>query len=327
MRFSRRGVMIAAAGALTATAGPARAAPAPLAPALLEGRAFGATWRMVWPGGAEAPRVRAAIEAVVASVDAAMSPFRAQSEISRFNRTATTDWQALSDETCAVVREGLRVAALTSDAFNPTIGPVVGRFGFGPIKGAPVGGSGDIAVRDGAVRKRLPGLSLDLCGIAKGHALDRIVAACKGLGLADFLVELGGEVHAAGRHPAGRAWRVGVETPGMGASDLHCAVALAGAALATSGSAVNSYRHGGRRYSHIIDPLTRQPADTALASVTVAAPTAMEADALATALYAMGPQRGPDFAESGGIEALFLVEDGETLRAETTSGFSARIVA
>jgi thiamine biosynthesis lipoprotein len=323
MRFSRRGLMISATAVFAASVTPAWSASS----GILEGRAFGASWRLVSAGGLNERIVRDAIEAVVESVDAAMSPFRADSEISRFNRTVTADWQVISAETCAVVREGLRVAGLTHGAFNPTVGPLVGRFGFGPIKGPVVGAPSDIAVRDGVVRKLQPALSLDLCGIAKGHALDRIVVALTDLGLTDFLLELGGEVHASGRHPAGRDWQVGVERPGMGAGGVQCVVALGGMALATSGDAINSYRHGGRRYSHIIDPLTRQPTDTPLASVTVLATTAMTADALATGLYAMGPERGPAYAEGAGVEALFLTKDGDTLRAITTAGFGARILA
>jgi thiamine biosynthesis lipoprotein len=178
-------------------------------------------------------------------------------------------------------------------------------------------------VADGTVAKARGALSLDLCGIAKGHALDRMVAACRARGMDDVLVELGGEVVARGRHPSGRAWRVGIERPSPAGGFQH-AVALDGAALATSGSAVNGYAYRGRRYSHIIDPATGRPADTRLAGVTVAAPAAMTADALATALYAMGPERGPAFAQESGIEALFIMDDAAEI---ATGGFDARILA
>ncbi len=94
--------------------------------------------------------------------------------------------------------------------------------------------------------------------------------------------------------------------------------------LATSGNAVNGYAHAGRRYSHIIDPATGRPPDSALASVTVAAEAAMTADALATALYVMGPERGADFARRAWIEALFVMEDASEV---ATGGFEARILA
>lgn len=324
MKLSRRDLLISAGGMLAASALPAWAGPA----RALRGRAFGASWKLVSGGAFDEVAVHAAIESVVESVDGAMSPFRADSEITRFNGADTTGWQPLSADTCVVLREGLRVAALTSDAFNPTVGPLVGRYGFGPIGGTETGGAREIGLRDGMVRKLRPSLSLDLCGIAKGHALDRIVSACTALGLTDFLVELGGEVYARGRHPGGRGWHVGVERPLADTTGLlQLVVGLDGQALATSGNAVNGYRYGARRYSHIIDPTTARPADTTLASVTVVAASAITADAMATALYAMGPERGPDFAEAQGIEALFISEDGGNLRETATSGFSARILA
>lgn len=315
MTISRRGLLLSAGGALLAPALPAWGAGA----RALSGGAFGASWTFVAAGALDERAVAAAFEAIVASVDEAMSPFRAGSELSRFNRAETTDWQALSAATCAVVEEGLRVAALTQNAFNPTVGPLVGRYGFGPIMEGEPGSPEEILVGEGAVRKARPGLSLDLCGIAKGHALDSMAAACIELGVSDFLIELGGEVFAQGAHPAGRRWQVGVEGP----AGFQHVVSLDGAALATSGIAVNSYAHGGRRYAHIVDPATGRPADTALFSVTAAAASAMTADALATALFAMGPERGPAFAGEAGIEALFVMQDGAEA---TTGGFDTRIL-
>jgi thiamine biosynthesis lipoprotein len=320
MQFSRRGLIVSAGGMLAASALPSWAGAQARS---FSSPAFGASWTLVAPASLDEAAIRDALGEVIASVDAAMSPFRAGSEITRFNRAATTDWLPLSAAICAVVAEGLRVAALTANAFNPTLGPLAGRYGFGPITDGITGRPDEIELGSGAARKARAGLTLDLNGIAKGHALDRMAAACAALGLTDFLLELGGEIFAAGRHPSGRSWQVGVERPSP-AGGFQRVVALDGAALATSGSAVNAYAYNGRRYAHIIDPATGRPADTALASVTVAAATAMTADALATALYAMGPQRGPDFAEAAGIEALFVMEDG---REVAIAGFETRILA
>lgn len=319
MRLSRRGFIASAASALFTSALPSRAAPMQR----LHGPAFGASWTLVTAGPADRAAIAAAIEKVIASVDEAMSPFRAGSEITRFNRSATTDWRPISAATCTVVEEGLRVAALTEGAFNPTVGPLVGRYGFGPIKGGAAGTPDEIAVAGDAVRKKRAALSLDLCGIAKGYALDRIGAACMALGMTDFLAEVGGETLAVGRHPSGRHWQIGIERPGPDRL-LQRAVMLDSGALATSGSAVNAYVHAGRRYSHIVDPASGDPAGAGLASVTVHDGSAMTADALATGLYAMGAERGPDFARRAGIEALFIMDD---LREIAVGGFEKRILA
>lgn len=289
----------------------------------LNGPAFGASWRLAASGIDHPEDLRGAIEAVIADIDRAMSPFRPDSELSRFNAAVTTDWQSLSPAMSAVTAEALRIAGLTQSAFNPTVGPLVARYGFGPIRAGKAGRADELEVGPNGLRKTRPELSLDLCGIAKGHALDRLAETCVAHGLAAFLMELGGEVVARGRHPDGRTWQIGVEAPtGEGSAIRHVA-AVEGAALATSGDAVNGYVHRGRRYSHIIEPGGR-PAGSALASVTAASTTAMTADALATALYAMGPKAGPDFANAHSIEALFLMKDG---RVETVGGFEARLLA
>lgn len=319
MTLSRRDLILSAGGALLASALPAGAAER----SLLHGSAFGSSWTLAAAGLLDEAAIRSAFEAVIASVDGAMSLFRTDSELSLFNRRQSSDFQQLSVATLSVVQEALRIAALTSGSFNPTLGPLVGRYGFGPISSGLAGTPEEITVTGNAVRKARSALTLDLNGIAKGYALDQLVAACKSLGINEFLLELGGEVHASGRHPADRAWQVGIERPGADGS-VQRVVALDGAALATSGNGINGFAYGGRRYSHIIDPISGRPTDLAPASVTVASGSAMTADALATALFAMGPERGPEFAKSTGIEAFFVLDAGA--REVATGGFETRIL-
>ncbi|MBW6505685.1 MAG: FAD:protein FMN transferase [Rhodobacteraceae bacterium] len=321
MGCTRRGFLAGTGAALLA--GPLHAAPDLL---VLQGPAFGAGWQITVPAGADTGAIAASVTAIVASVDAAMSPFNPASEVARFNRSDSTDWQALSPETLATVQVALAVAQQSGGAFDPTVGGLVGRYGFGPITRLSGGSHADIALHEGALRKMRPDLTLDLCGIAKGHALGRIVAALEALGLTDFFVELGGEVQARGLHPGGRRWRAGVERPDATGSAVLRVVELAGEALATSGDRVNGYSHGGRRYGHIIDPATRAPAQSALASVSVFSASATMADAMATALFAMGPERGAAFAGAANIAALFVLRNGAAFREITTAGFSARII-
>jgi thiamine biosynthesis lipoprotein len=316
-------VLIGAGTALVAGALPAFAAGV----RVIGGPAFGTSWRITLPEGEQVEAIAGAIRSIVGSVDAAMSPFRPHSEISLFNASDSCDWQALSPETCAVVSESLDVATLSGGAFDPTVGPIVGRYGFGPIHRLAQGSYRDISARPDTVRKRQPSLTLDLCGIAKGHALDRMVAALDDLGAADFLIELGGEVFARGTHPGGRAWQVGVERPEPGPTLLQRIVRLDGRGLATSGDAVNGYAMAGRRYSHIIDPYRREPANNGIASVSVLMPATVTADALATALMAMGPAEGAALAEREEIPALFIVREGDGLREIMTAGFAAMVIA
>ena len=322
MRCSRRGFMVGAGAMLSATA--LFAGPGDVLQ--IDGPAFGAGWRVWVAAGADAGPIIAAVTGVAASVDAAMSPFRPTSEISRFNRMETLDWVPLSVETCATILEAKRIAALTQGAFDPTLGGLVGRYGFGPITTLPAGSFEGLSIGANAAKKAHVLQTLDLCGIAKGQALDRIAAALMALGHGDFFVELGGEVYAQGYHPDGRPWRAGIERPLPGLAAPLRIVVVNGEALATSGDRANSFVHAGKRYGHIIDPQRGRPADTALASVSVFAPRAITADALATALFAMGPENGPAFAARQQIPALFVLRDGDGLREAATADFSTRFI-
>ena len=99
------------------------------------GLAFGSTWRIVTDAGVDLSRLRPRIEAAIERVDRQMSPYRADSDLSRFNRAATTGWQPMPGALCRVAAQSLSVAALTGGAFDPTVGPIVSRMGFGPISG------------------------------------------------------------------------------------------------------------------------------------------------------------------------------------------------
>ncbi|MEY8097270.1 FAD:protein FMN transferase [Falsihalocynthiibacter sp. S25ZX9] len=292
----------------------------------IEGPAFGASWRIRIAAGADAGAIVSAVKGIVTSVDGAMSPFLPMSEISRFNRMETLEWVPLSAQTHTTIREAKRVATLTRGAFDPTLGGVAGRYGFGPITQQPAGRFGDLELGAQSAKKAHISQTLDLCGIAKGHALDRIATALMTLGQASFFIELGGEVYALGHHPAGRPWYAGIERPEPQSAALQRVVAIDGEALATSGDRVNRFDFNGRRYGHIIDPKLKRPADTPLACVSVFAPQAITADALATALFAMGPEQGISFANREHIPALFVVRDASGLREVMTANFSTRII-
>ena len=292
----------------------------------IRGAAFGAGWQVSVPDGADPQAIISVVSGVVSAVDDLASPYRGNSEISLFNRIQTTDWISLSPETLDVIREAKRVARLTGGAFDPTLGGIVGRYGFGPITTLPSGSFADLLLSDSGARKADPAQTLDLCGIAKGYALDRIADALAALGHRDFFAELGGEVTAQGRHPDGRLWQAGIERPKVGATNMQSIVSVNGEALATSGDVVNAFDRGGRRYSHIIDPNSRLPVETKLASVSVFSPRAITADALATALYAMSPKQGVAFAERTKIPALFITRSADGLRLRATHDFAARMI-
>lgn len=326
MRFAgkglnRRGFLALGGTALFAAGTAARAAPL----AGLAGTALGTGWSVALPAGADVAGLRERLAALLDGIDYAFSPFRPESAIGRFNAGADAE-AAVPGEVVEVTRAALAIAGASGGAFDPTVGPLVARWGFGPIRAGETkaGGWRGIHAGNGHLARDRQGLTLDLCGIAKGHALDRMAALLRDAGHEDFLIDLGGELSARGRHPSGRAWRVGIEDPQPGAEGLAAVLDLAGMAVATSGDRVNGYDLGGRRYSHIIDPKAGEPVESAPASVSVLMPTGREADGWATALMAAGAA-GPALASRQGIPALFLFRAGGGLRRVATGTFERHL--
>ncbi|WP_180897952.1 FAD:protein FMN transferase [Martelella soudanensis] len=315
--------------ALTGAAGLGLATPALLraapATASVTGSAFASNWSVTLADTADVAPLKQRFDRLLAGIDRMMSPWRADSEITGFN-VATREASRISAETAFTADAALAMAAASDGWFDPTIGPLVARYGFGPIEGnvgpedkaAPRWRS--LAVEGDLLVKQEPGLTMDLCGIAKGRALDLMALELGNTGHDDFLIAISGELLSGGRHPEGRPWQVAVEDPRPDADSTFGVLRLDNAAVATSGLRAQSYDLDGRRYSHIIDPYHGRPVEGEIASVSVIAPDAMTADGWATALTAAGAA-GPALARRRGIAALFLFHDGAGLRNESVNGF------
>jgi thiamine biosynthesis lipoprotein len=231
------------------------------------------------------------------------------------------------------------VSELSGGALDVTVGPLVSAWGFGAngreSRSTPpdldrlrerVGYSlVQINLIDRSVTKANPRTVLDLSAVAKGYAVDRVTDALLALGFADFLVEVGGEVKARGTRSAGALWRVGIELPDALPHQVHRAIELRDAAMATSGDYRSFYLLDGARISHIVDPRSGRPIDHDLASVSVIHEEAVYADAWATALLVLGPQPGLELAEREGLGAYFIVrEDGASFRSFASTAFAGR---
>lgn len=293
------------------------------APLTLQGDAMGTRYRVsIADGGPRnGERLRAVVEDRLDRVDRAMSTYRGASELSRFNRRASTEPFRLSAETFAVFAAAQAVSEASAGAFDITVGPLVAAWGFGPALPAAPPSAETIAAlraRSGwrnlvldparrSVRKKLPGIACDLSAIAKGRAVDLVSQALARLGCANHLVEIGGEVRALGRNGEGEPWRIGIETPDGKGRGVRRILPLSGAAVATSGDYRNFREIDGKRYAHVIDPRSGRPAAHRTASVTVIHPSAMWADAYATAILVLGETAGLAFAEREGLAALLLL--------------------
>ncbi|MGH0034078.1 MAG: FAD:protein FMN transferase [Myxococcota bacterium] len=311
----------------------------------LAGPTMGTTWSVVLQGRGhtrnDLTEARQAIRERLASVNALMSTWDPDSELSRLNAHAEPTPFPLSPETLRVFALAQEVSLQTGGAFDVTVGPLVAAWGFGA--GARTPGQAPDAAELAAIRGRVgyrlleldgegrtirkarPDLRCDLSAIAKGYGVDAVAGALEARGWTDYLVEVGGEIRVRGERPGGGPWQVGIERPGDDPGRVvQGVVPLSDLAMATSGDYRNFYEVDGERRSHIVDPRSGRPVTHRVASVSVIHPEAVLADAWATALTVLGPDEGLELAESRGLAAYFLVRTGpERFEARATSGFPA----
>ena len=268
------------------------------------------------------------IAAAVEQVDEQMSPWKPNSDLMRLNRAPVGDWVDLPAEIMEVLDCALDIRRLSSSAFDPYVGALVNAWGFGAVRDAPdaqairaARQSTPLAAHKcleldrpaGRVRKRAT-LQLDLCGIAKGYAVDRMVQVLQIHGVRHALAALDGELRSVGSQACGALWAVALERPEAGRRAVHGVIELEDLAVATSGDYRRYIEVGDARLAHTMDARRCAPVNNAVASVTVLARTCMHADAWATALLVAGPDEGLAMAQRMGMDVLFLLRRSEGLR-------------
>ena len=283
------------------------------------GETMGTVWSLALVGGdGDEGRL---LEGCLGQVIGESSLWNAVSEISRFNRAPAGSWQPLSPGFQVVVEAALALARESDGAFDPTLGALTDLWGFGPAgeqplpSAIPQGAAGlwrELRLRDGALFQP-GGARLDLNGIAKGQAVDRVAQMLLAAGHRHFLIGIGGEYRGEGVRPDGQPWWVDVEQPpGFGLPPLR--LALSGLSVATSGDYRRAWLHGGARLSHSIDPATARPIVEGVASVTVLGRSCMMADGEATAITVLGPDKGLRWAEQRGLAVQMLLREGGSFR-------------
>lgn len=292
----------------------------------LNGATMGTSWSVnmhSFPAGIDVSVLKQQLQQCLERINVLMSTYDPDSEISRFNQQVGNDWFTISAETADVIDLSLQISMLTDGAFDISVGPLVELWGFGVTPRAEqvpseqqvrelLGRVGyqrlHLRCEPAAIRKLHPQLRIDLSAVAKGYAVDRLAELLKQQGIADFLVEIGGEMQISGRRSDGRPWRIAIEEPHEGARNVAAIFPLTATALATSGNYRNFYIENGQRYVHTLDPASGMPIRHQLASVTVLAASCARADALATALMVMGEDAGRHFVEQNRIAAYFLIQ-------------------
>lgn len=317
---------------------------APLRETLLSGETMGSTWTVKIAGALPATEddLRSGAQARFDAVNLALSTYRADSALSRFNVEDRGGWVDIDPELATVLRYALSLAAQSEGAYDVTVGPLVNLWGFGPDPAtyrvpdaaalaaarARVGWRKvEVDATDARARKQ-PGVRVDLSSLGKGRGVDRVAEYLDSAGVTNYLIDLSGKLRARGRNARGARWSVAVEQPGPDQSRADAGigqviVALNDESIASAGDYRRFFESGGRHYSHIIDPVSGAPVAHSTVSATALGTDCMQADALATVFMAMPPTAALQLANQQGTPALLIFRDGARLRMETSAAWRA----
>ncbi len=268
--------------------------------------------------------VRATIGQAISEIrrlEALMTTWRADSEVSRINASAGRAPVVVGPETLAVIEKSLWMSAKSGGVFDITFEAMHGLWRFDEDLAAELPSPAAVAARRKLIDYRhvvvdrtastvfldAESTRMSLGGIAKGYAVDRASAILLAGHIDDFLVQAGGDLYVHGRRADGAPWIAGVRDPRGPEGEYFARMPVIDHAFSTAGDYERAFVVGGRRYHHIIDPRTGYPA-TASRSVTIWASDALTADALDDAVFILGPEQGLELVESIGDAGAIIVD-------------------
>ena len=312
---------------------------------VLDGKTMGTFWRVSVIGvdEAKAQALRAKVQAQLDADDRLLSTWKNDSALMRFNHAATTDPWPVSEAMADIVTLSLRIGAKTHGAMDITVGPLVNLWGFGPDK-QPVATPDAQAIAAAKARtglqhlqvinqsgrqflqKDIPDLFVDLSTVGEGYAADHLARLMEQEGISRYLVSVGGALVSSGMNGEGKPWRVAIQKPTDRENAVQAIVDINGHGISTSGSYRNYYELDGKRISHVIDPQTGQPITHKLVSVTVIAPTALEADGWDTGLMVLGPEKAQQVVREEGLAVYMIVKEGEGFKTWMSPQFRTFLV-
>jgi thiamine biosynthesis lipoprotein len=297
-------------------------------PFMIRGRAQGTTYSIQYQAADSALHQRE-VDSLFRAVDLSLSLYHPSSLINRFNREGKV---RMDEHMQKVLGASLELFDQSGGAFDITTGQLSSHWGFGPPSGThrpslkkalSLTGSQWLQQRGDSLFTRRNGVRIDCNGIAQGYTVDLLSAWLMSRGVKHFMVELGGEIRIMGDAPGGRAWKIGIESPEVLAGSWHGVertLSVRDMAITTSAGYRNERQKKGRSYGHVMDPHSGKPVDNGILSVTVVAPTAMEADGLDNTLFVMGWQEGLRFLQGRRqAEALFIYRDASGYIRDTAS--------
>lgn len=312
---------------------------------VLDGKTMGTFWRVSVIGvdEAKAQALRAKVQAQLDADDRLLSTWKNDSALMRFNHATDTRPWPVSEAMADIVTLSLRIGAKTHGAMDITVGPLVNLWGFGPDK-QPVATPDAHAIAAAKARtglqhlqvinqsgrqflqKDIPDLFVDLSTVGEGYAADHLARLMEQEGISRYLVSVGGALVSRGMNGEGKPWRVAIQKPTDQENAVQAIVDINGHGISTSGSYRNYYELDGKRISHVIDPQTGQPITHKLVSVTVIAPTALEADGWDTGLMVLGPEKAQQVVREQGLAVYMIVKEGEGFKTWMSPQFRTFLV-
>lgn len=309
----------------------------------LKGEAIGTTYSIIYLDPQEqldSKTLKVEFNKLVNDANQSMSTYHPNSEISTFNKSKSTEPVNASKSLLKVVGEGIRLHQMTNGALDITLKPLSSMWGFGP-NGIPhtvpseneliavkrKTGVDKITITGKMISKSVTALQIDLNTIGKGFLVDQTAELLEQYDIDNYLVEIGGEMRLKGLNDRSTPWKIGVVNPTEGAPKSQRTVYPGNNGVATSGDYYQYFEKDGKRYSHILNPVTGKPIDHNLASVTVLHPSAMTADGLATAIMVLGAEKGLALAEKENIPIYLIIRDNNKFVSKMSSAFKVHLSA
>ena len=271
---------------------------------------------------------------IVADIDARMSANRDDSEISKIGDASGKSAVLVSADTFALIERAIEISELCGGAFDITIAPVMELWKaeefFCVLPQAsmiasklPLVDYKNIILSDSSVMLAEEGMKLDLGAIAKGYACDSVMSFLKERGVETALLDFGGNIYAYGEKPDGSPWKLGIRSPIIGETGVICTVSVRDSSVVTSGGYERYFEKDGMIYHHLLDPGTGYPSDNGIVSMTIINESSTTADALSTACFVLGPDKGLQLLEAlPGTEGILVTKDRNI---KVTSGLKENV--
>lgn len=267
-------------------------------------------------------RILEKCSSILTDIDNKMSSKITSSEVSKINENAGKDYVKVSEDTFKVIKESIKFSKLSNDTFDISIGPIIDLWGIG-TENARVPSKNEIDSKlslvnyeyilldedNRSVKLAKENMKIDLGGIAKGYAADKIYEYLK-KELQSALINLGGNVFVLGTKEDNQPFSIGIQDPTQPRGNSIGNIKVSDKSIVTSGIYERYFKKDGKLYHHMLDPHNGYPFDNNLSSVTIVSDQSMICDALSTTVFGLGIKKGMELVESlDSIDAIFITKD------------------